>query len=779
MTEHPEPGSSENRESAHEKGERGASVEITRAQREGEASQRGGALEEKARPPTMAELRVRLWTYGGAQRNLRDMAWGDDEAVTGLVRALGDGGRMVQNHENILIIHFDDPLRALSAAKALQQKLLTTQSGVSPNEQAVAAALVRIQRHDAASEDCTPDSPTTVIEPSQILQEANAAQILVSEEIYELARNVQGFRFNARTPTETGQGTTGETIYELLWTDESTYGHLRKTSQDTGSATSKDSRYQIVSELGRGSMGVVYKALDKLIGRTVALKTITVSRNFPDRDELVERLKREAKAAGSLDHPNIITIYDVGQEEDLVYLSMQYVEGESLMDLLAKGKLPPLPALLTYAEQICGAVGFAHKRGVIHRDLKPANLMLSEHGIIKVLDFGIAKLGDASATQAGMIIGTPNYMAPEQATGKKVDHRADIFSLGAVFYELFTREKPFKGDITTILYKLIHEDAVPPSVINPALPNGIDAIIRKAMAKNPAERFQTCEEMQEAIRRQAARMATTVVASEAGKSAAAAQPVVRPVTVEDLLEEVRPRRRSRKAVWATVIGILLVSAGAVAFWSYQVKSRTGEFPPLVQKIVAKIRGEQTKPVTNGAAPQAPAQPVSNPENSGSTPASPPADQTASAPSGSTSQNGQAQPAAGDTSAAASPATQPSTGATDGTSQSPANPVANDQISGTKATSDQNHAAGANTEPSPFTPRKRSEKAAAPAGQSNVSVDGFSRRDIPDLMSRADAAAGKGDYRLARYEYNLVLKLDHQNAAARQGLRRVTAAEAAQ
>ena len=169
MTLHPEPNSPENQESAHEKGERGSSVEITRAQREDEAAQRGGALEEKTRPETIAELCVRLWTYGGAQRKLRDMAWGDDEAVAGLVRGLGDGqGRMVQNHENILVIYFNDPLHALSAAKALQQKLLTTQNGVSPNEQAVAAALVRVQLHDAQAENCTPDSPTTVI-PNQIL----------------------------------------------------------------------------------------------------------------------------------------------------------------------------------------------------------------------------------------------------------------------------------------------------------------------------------------------------------------------------------------------------------------------------------------------------------------------------------------------------------------------------------------------------------------------------------------------------------------------------------
>lgn len=753
-TPQPEPGSTENRESA----------------------------QENERPRVTAELCVRLWTYGGALRKLRDMAWGDDARVAELVQALGDGkGKLVQNHENILIIHFEDALRALSAAKALQQKLLTTQSGISPNEQAVAAAIVRAQRSEPLAEDCTPDSPTTVIEPAQLLPEANAAQILVTEEIYELARNVPGFRFSAKPVREVGQGTSPETVYELLWTDESTYGHLRKTSQDTGSETSRETRYQIVSELGRGSMGVVYKAYDKLIGRTVALKTITVSRNFPDRDELVERLKREAKAAGSLDHPNIITIFDVGQEEDLVYLCMQYVEGESLMDLLAKGKLPPLPALLSHAEQICGAVGFAHKRGVIHRDLKPANLMLSNHGIIKILDFGIAKFGDAAATQAGMIIGTPNYMAPEQATGKKVDHRSDIFSLGSVFYELFTREKPFKGDITTILYKLIHEDPVPPSVINPALPGGIDAIIRKAMAKDPAARFQTCEEMQEAIRREIARAGTAGAVAVAAASPAAAQPQVKPVTVEDLLEEVRPKR-SRRIVWLSLVGILLIGVAAFASWVYQVKLRTGAFPPVVQKVLAKIRGEERSPQP------APTQPVSNPpaqNSSGTAPAVTDQSSTSSSNAASTTGTAPAAAATGTPASSGSDLAQPqpslsstagSSTASDGKTQPATAVPANPQPAA--AGPDQTSATGANTEPSPFKPRKRAEKPSSATRESNVSVEGFTRRDIPDLLRRADIATGKGDYSLARYEYNLVLRLDHQNAAARQGLKRVNAAEAA-
>lgn len=576
--------------------------------------------------------------------------------------------------------------------------------------------------------------------------------------------------------------------------DESNSGSSRPVRQTHLTALS---RYQIQEELGRGAMGAVYKAFDPVIARTVALKTILIDSNAPDRAHMIQRLKQEAKAAGGLDHPNIITIYDVGEENGAIYLSMQFVRGTTLAELLADVGVPSLPTLLSWADQISAAVGFAHARGVIHRDLKPANLMVTEEGAIKVLDFGIAKIENTSLTQTGLVVGTPGYMAPEQITGRKVDHRADIFSLGAVFYELWTRERPFAGDIATVLYKIVNEDPVAPSLINPAIPSGIDAVIRKALAKDPRDRFQTCEEMRQAFLEQSVRAPLTQPATVPAEKVVAKRPPSARRAPQ--LDAVPPRS------WARLLLISALLLIAAASWAVYSRSQTGAFPPIVAKLESKIRaltsgigkpGDHATQVP-GRAPdehnvEHSAAPPQNPETAdapaavsqtsaipvASSPAAAPALQPVVAQSSSEHPLSESGPVSG------APASSPSVE----TSQKPdpfhtssqavepsdhSQPVPDDATAAhdSRAASSASHDDDKQTTPA-ATPKLPSRKRAL---ESPLTVDGFSRQDIPDLLSQAYSATARGEYRLAGYEYGLVLRLDRNNIPAREGLRRLLAA----
>jgi serine/threonine protein kinase len=266
----------------------------------------------------------------------------------------------------------------------------------------------------------------------------------------------------------------------------------------------KAGRYEITGEIGRGAMGVVYHANDPFIGRTVAVKTLQISEQGTGltKEELLNRFQTEARAAGLLTHPNIVVVYDAGEEEGLFFITMELVEGKSLQALLDAGQLFPLPRVLRIMEQACSALQFAHDRNVVHRDIKPANLMLTPDDTVKVTDFGTAKiLQFGTVNQTAHVMGTPSYMSPEQVKGKVVDGRSDIFSLGVLLYEMVTGEKPFPGqNITTVIYKIVNEEPVEPRQLDPSIHPGLNAIILRALAKEPSLRYQHCRDLIEDLR---------------------------------------------------------------------------------------------------------------------------------------------------------------------------------------------------------------------------------------------------------------------------------------
>jgi serine/threonine-protein kinase len=258
----------------------------------------------------------------------------------------------------------------------------------------------------------------------------------------------------------------------------------------------KIGRYKIVDELGRGAMGVVYRAQDPALDRTVALKTIILSDEAEGGADYAKRFFLEAKAAGKLTHPNIVTTFDFGEEDGVAYMAMELLEGTDLRERLKDGALPAAEAVDT-AAQIAQGLAFAHERGVVHRDVKPANIMLLERGTAKIMDFGIARMRAADhKTSTGMVLGTPKYMSPEQIVGTPVDHRSDIFSLGIVLYEMLTGVRLFSGDdVAQIAHNVTQVEPEPPTRLDPTLPSMIDFVVARALKKDPAVRYQDAREL--------------------------------------------------------------------------------------------------------------------------------------------------------------------------------------------------------------------------------------------------------------------------------------------
>jgi serine/threonine protein kinase/tetratricopeptide (TPR) repeat protein len=266
-------------------------------------------------------------------------------------------------------------------------------------------------------------------------------------------------------------------------------------------------RYEVVRELGKGAMGIVYLAKDPLIGRLVALKTIRIGAHADDDEtkEFQQRFIREAQAAGILNHPAIVTVHDIGRDEetDTSFIAMEFVEGQNLKEVLSQGRALSFEAIADIIGQVADALDFAHAKGIVHRDVKPANIILLEGNRAKITDFGIAKIasGAANLTSTGQFLGTPNYMAPEQIKGAPVDGRTDIFALGICLYECLTRRKPFGGDsLTSISYKIVHEPFPPLHEINPQIPEGYEDLVANCLAKDPTKRYQRARDLANALK---------------------------------------------------------------------------------------------------------------------------------------------------------------------------------------------------------------------------------------------------------------------------------------
>src|SRR4051794_211347 len=347
-----------------------------------------------------------------------------------------------------------------------------------------------------------------------------------------------------------------------------------------------DKRYVIRRRLGSGGMADVYLAEDQELGRRVALKLLN-ERHAAD-EQFVERFRREAQCAAGLNHPNIVSIFDRGRAEGTYYIAMEFLDGRTLKELLIKNGPAPVPIAIDYARQILGAIAFAHKNGIIHRDIKPHNIVVGGDGRLKVTDFGIARSGASQMTEAGSIVGTAQYLSPEQARGAPVDPRSDLYSLGIVLYEMLTGKVPFTGDTPVeIAMKHLSQIPEPPSKLRANVPHDLDAIVMRALAKDPDQRYASAEEMDADLARVARGVAVsretedamTQVLSGTGISTAAtmiqrpqttvsppAPPAYRQPGYYDYEEP--PRGRS---IWPWLLALGLIIAGGIGGWFLYTK----------------------------------------------------------------------------------------------------------------------------------------------------------------------------------------------------------------
>lgn len=385
-------------------------------------------------------------------------------------------------------------------------------------------------------------------------------------------------------------------------------GHPGGTMLLDGGAVEKPmlGRYQVEKELGKGAMGVVYLGKDPKIGRVVAIKTMALSQEF-EGEELTdarERFFREAETAGRLQHQNIVTIFDAGEEHDLAYIAMEFLKGRDLVDYCRDGSLLPVPKVLSITARVAEALAYAHRQNVVHRDIKPANIMYElETDTVKVTDFGIARITDSSKTKTGLVLGTPSFMSPEQIAGKKVDGRSDLYSLGVMLFQMLTGVLPFRGDsMAELMYKIANEEAVDVRAIRPELPERLAHVVALALSKRPETRYQDGEQLSADLRAVLAEMAGGAPA--ASPAPAGARPAPAPAATDDdkTVVMAKPAAASQTAFEATVAARAVPPAAAPGYDASQPAE--GAAPDPFEKTAVFSRPDATGKGPGSSDPQA-------------------------------------------------------------------------------------------------------------------------------------------------------------------------------
>ncbi|MEO8910752.1 MAG: protein kinase [Gemmatimonadaceae bacterium] len=344
-------------------------------------------------------------------------------------------------------------------------------------------------------------------------------------------------------------------------------------------------KYHIIELVGEGAMGVVYKATDSVLDRTVAIKVMNES--IARQDDLRKRFLHEAQAAASLQHPNVVCIYDLGDFGGHLFIAMEFIQGVDLEKLLEMGEPLPLQARIDIIIDVLTGLTFAHKRGIIHRDIKPANIRVTEDGRAKIMDFGVAHLASSSMTSTGSILGTPTYMAPEQITEGKTSPQTDIFAAGGVLYQLLTQMRPFEGPtLQNLFFKIITETPKPVSQLMPGLPPALDRIVAKAMAKEPSDRYATALEMANDLSNVRSKLSGPSYPASVSLSA----------SVSGALELAKKKSQTRSRNFAFAGAGAVVALAALIGWSQLVKTRSPTYVPEPRPTLAAGSPSGTTPI---------------------------------------------------------------------------------------------------------------------------------------------------------------------------------------